>query len=64
MQAAALSQAFHLPLSSHCAPSIHIHPCCAAASVRDLEYFYDHARIETMLFEGAIEPENGMPAPI
>jgi L-alanine-DL-glutamate epimerase-like enolase superfamily enzyme len=63
MQAAALSQAFHLPLSSHCAPSIHIHPCCAAASVRHLEYFYDHARIETMLFEGAIEPMNGMLAP-
>ena len=29
MQAAALCQAFHLPLSSHCAPSIHVHPCCA-----------------------------------
>lgn len=63
MQAAALSQAFHLPLSSHCAPSIHVHPCCAAGPVRHLEYFYDHARIETMLFEGAIEPENGMLAP-
>jgi L-alanine-DL-glutamate epimerase-like enolase superfamily enzyme len=63
MQAAALCQAFNLPLSSHCAPSIHVHPCCAAAPVRHLEYFYDHARIETMLFEGAIEPENGMLAP-
>lgn len=63
MQAAALSQAFHLSLSSHCAPSIHVHPCCAAVPVRHLEYFYDHARIETMLFEGAIEPANGMLAP-
>jgi L-alanine-DL-glutamate epimerase-like enolase superfamily enzyme len=63
MQAAALCQGFHVPLSSHCAPSIHIHPCCAATPVRHLEYFYDHARIETMLFEGAVEPKNGLLAP-
>jgi L-alanine-DL-glutamate epimerase-like enolase superfamily enzyme len=63
MQAAALCRAFSLPLSSHCAPSIHLHPCCAAAPVRHMEYFYDHVRIETMLFEGAIEPENGLLTP-
>jgi L-alanine-DL-glutamate epimerase-like enolase superfamily enzyme len=59
MQAAVLRQAFNLPLSSHCAPSIHVHPCCAAQPVRHLEYFYDHVRIEHMLFEGALEPVNG-----
>ncbi|CAA9892787.1 Enolase superfamily enzyme related to L-alanine-DL-glutamate epimerase [Candidatus Methylobacter favarea] len=59
MQAAALCQAFNLPLSSHCAPSIHVHPCCAAQPVRHLEYFYDHMRIEKMLFDGALEPVNG-----
>src|SRR6185437_216058 len=59
LEAAALCKAFDLPLSSHCAPSIHIHPCCAATSVRHLEYFYDHVRIEQMLFDGAIEPEDG-----
>jgi len=63
MQAAALCQAFHLPLSSHCAPSIHVHPCCAATPVRHLEYFYDHVRIEKMLFDGAIEPRDGFLAP-
>ena len=63
MQAAALCQAFHLPLSSHCAPSIHVHPCCAATPVRHLEYFYDHVRIEKMLFDGAIEPRDGSLAP-
>ncbi len=63
MQAAALCQAFHLPLSSHCAPSIHVHPCCAATNVRHLEYFYDHVRIEKMLFDGAIEPRDGSLAP-
>jgi L-alanine-DL-glutamate epimerase-like enolase superfamily enzyme len=59
MQTAALCQGFNLPLSSHCAPSIHAHPCCAATPVRHLEYFYDHVRIEKMLFDGALEPEDG-----
>jgi len=63
MQAAALYQSFNLPLSSHCAPSIHLHPCCAAQPVRHLEYFYDHVRIEKMLFDGALEPVNGELAP-
>jgi L-alanine-DL-glutamate epimerase-like enolase superfamily enzyme len=63
MQAAALCQGFNLPLSSHCAPSIHAHPCCAATPVRHLEYFYDHVRIEKMLFDGALEPEGGMLRP-
>ena len=63
MQAAALCQAFHLPLSSHCAPSIHVHPCCASTPVRHLEYFYDHVRIEKMLFDGAIEPKDGFLIP-
>ena len=60
LEAAALCKAFNLPLSSHCAPSIHIHPCCAATPVRHLEYFYDHIRIEQMLFDGAIEPKDGL----
>jgi L-alanine-DL-glutamate epimerase-like enolase superfamily enzyme len=63
MQAAALCHGFNLPLSSHCAPSIHVHPCCAATPVRHLEYFYDHVRIEKMLFDGALEPEDGLLQP-
>jgi L-alanine-DL-glutamate epimerase-like enolase superfamily enzyme len=65
MRAAAVADAFHLPLSSHCAPSIHAHPCCALAGVRHLEYFHDHVRIERMLFDGALDPVHGAlrPAP-
>lgn len=63
MRAAALCEAFSLPLSSHCAPSIHLHPCCAALPVRHLEYFHDHVRIEHMLFDGALDPVKGMLAP-
>jgi L-alanine-DL-glutamate epimerase-like enolase superfamily enzyme len=59
-RAAALCEAFGLPLSSHCAPSIHLHPCCAVAPVRHLEYFHDHVRIEGMLFDGVQSPVQGM----
>lgn len=68
MRAAAIADAFLLPLSSHCAPSLHLHPCCAAPRVRHMEYFHDHARIEQMLLDGApapvggeIEPDLGRP---
>jgi len=59
LQAAAVADAFHLPLSSHCAPSIHAHACCAVAGARHLEYFHDHVRVERMLFDGTLEPVHG-----
>lgn len=59
MQAAALCNAFQLPLSAHCAPSIHAHPACAAFRLRHIEYFHDHVRIEKMLFDGALAPQDG-----
>lgn len=59
MRAAAVADAFLLPLSSHCAPSLHLHPCCAAPRVRHMEYFHDHVRIEHMLFDGAPSPVGG-----
>ena len=60
LKAAALCDAEPIPLSAHCAPAIHMHPCCAARPVRHIEYFYDHVRIEQMLFDGAIQPVNGL----
>jgi L-alanine-DL-glutamate epimerase-like enolase superfamily enzyme len=60
LKAAILCDAQPLPLSAHCAPSIHLHPCCAARSVRHLEYFYDHVRIERMFFDGAARPMGGV----
>jgi L-alanine-DL-glutamate epimerase-like enolase superfamily enzyme len=59
LQAATLCESHHLQLSSHCAPMLHVHPCCAAVPVRHLEYFHDHVRIERLLFEGFIEPVQG-----
>ena len=59
LRAATLCDASGLPLSAHCAPSLHVHPCCAAGPVRHLEYFHDHVRIERMLFDGALAPVDG-----
>jgi L-alanine-DL-glutamate epimerase-like enolase superfamily enzyme len=57
--AATLCEARLMPLSAHCAPSLHVHPCCAVAPLRHLEYFHDHARIEHMLFDGVPTPQRG-----
>jgi L-alanine-DL-glutamate epimerase-like enolase superfamily enzyme len=59
IKAAALCQAHLLPLSAHCAPTLHAHPCCALHPVCHVEYFHDHARIEQMLFDGALAPVDG-----
>ncbi len=59
LQAADLCGAFGLDLSAHCAPSVHLHPCCAVQRLRHLEYFHDHVRIERMLFDGVAVPRHG-----
>jgi L-alanine-DL-glutamate epimerase-like enolase superfamily enzyme len=59
LQIGALCEAFHLDLSGHCAPALHLHVACAVPRLRHLEWFHDHVRIEHMLFEGAPFPEGG-----
>ena len=59
LRAAALCDAAGLPLSAHTAPGVHIHPCCAAPRIRNLEYFHDHVRIERLLFDGTQAPVDG-----
>jgi L-alanine-DL-glutamate epimerase-like enolase superfamily enzyme len=63
LQAGALCHSRALSLSSHCAPQLHMHACSALISLRHLEYFHDHVRIENMLFDGAISPRNGTLTP-
>jgi L-alanine-DL-glutamate epimerase-like enolase superfamily enzyme len=63
MQVAALCEAAALPLSSHCAPALHVHPGCSALPLRHAEFFADHERIERELFEGAAEPVDGVLRP-
>jgi L-alanine-DL-glutamate epimerase-like enolase superfamily enzyme len=59
VRVAALCEAAGIPLSAHTAPSLHAHVCCALAPVIHVEYFVDHARIEDMLFDGALTPRGG-----
>jgi L-alanine-DL-glutamate epimerase-like enolase superfamily enzyme len=63
LRAAALCDAYQVPLSAHCAPQLHAHLCCAAARARHVEWFHDHARIERMLFDGALQPRHGLLRP-
>jgi L-alanine-DL-glutamate epimerase-like enolase superfamily enzyme len=63
LEAAALSAARNVPLSSHCAPSIHAHLGCAVHAMVHCEWFFDHVRIERMLFDGAPTLERGALAP-
>jgi L-alanine-DL-glutamate epimerase-like enolase superfamily enzyme len=59
LEAAQLAHAFAVPFSAHCAPSIHAQIGCAAPELAHVEYFHDHVRIEHMLFDGVLEPEDG-----
>lgn len=63
IKAAAACESFGLPLSAHTAPSLHAHVCCALSPVRNVEYFYDHERIEEMFFDGALKPAEGLLRP-
>jgi L-alanine-DL-glutamate epimerase-like enolase superfamily enzyme len=59
LRAAAVAAARGLQVSGHCAPNLHAHVAAAVPNFRHLEYFHDHARIETMLFDGALDPKGG-----
>jgi L-alanine-DL-glutamate epimerase-like enolase superfamily enzyme len=59
LQAGGLAASYGIELSAHCAPQLSAHAFCAVPSVRHLEYFHDHVRVESQLFDGVLEPENG-----
>jgi L-alanine-DL-glutamate epimerase-like enolase superfamily enzyme len=63
LKAAEEIDSFGLPLSAHTAPSLHGHLCCVAPRARNVEYFHDHVRIESMLLDGALKAQNGVLKP-
>jgi len=63
LRVGALCAAHEIPLSAHTAPSIHAHVGCAIAPLVHVEYFHDHARIERLLFDGVLEPQDGRLVP-
>jgi L-alanine-DL-glutamate epimerase-like enolase superfamily enzyme len=52
-----------IPVSGHCAQSVHVHAATVPMNLRHLEYFHDHARIERMLFDGVLDPVHGQLVP-
>jgi len=58
-----LAAAHGVDLSGHCAPQLSAHALCAVDRLRHLEYFHDHVRIESMLFDGALTPQEGALVP-
>jgi L-alanine-DL-glutamate epimerase-like enolase superfamily enzyme len=62
-QLASLCEAFSVPLSAHCAPAVHAPLCCSVPAFRHLEYFHDHVRIESMIFNHHSELREGTVTP-
>jgi L-alanine-DL-glutamate epimerase-like enolase superfamily enzyme len=63
LRADGICRAHNLPFSAHCAPQVSAHLCCALERAVHIEYFHDHERIESMLFEGTLELEDGQLRP-
>ena len=63
VRVAAMAAAAGLQVSGHCAPNLHAHVAASIPNLRHLEYFHDHARIESMLFDGALDPTGGVLRP-
>jgi L-alanine-DL-glutamate epimerase-like enolase superfamily enzyme len=59
LKAGYLAEAFQIPFSSHCAPAVHLHAALSLPSFYIAEYFFDHVRIEEMLFDGVATPVDG-----
>ncbi len=63
LAASGLANAHGIDISAHCAPAISAHAFCAVERRRHLEYFHDHVRIEGLLFDGVVAPEDGVLRP-
>ena len=60
---AAVAAAHGLELSGHCAPHLHAHVAAATPNLRHLEWFHDHVRIESLFFDGVLDPKGGALTP-
>ncbi len=63
LDVAALCREHTIDLSAHCAPQVSAHVCTGVQHLRHLEYFHDHVRVDQRLFDGLLEPEDGMLRP-
>lgn len=63
LRAAAVAASFGLEVSGHCAPHVHVHAAAGIPNLRHLEWFHDHVRIESMFFDGTLDPSGGALTP-
>ena len=47
------------PHSGQCGPHLHAHVAAATPNLRHLEWFHDHTRIESLFFDGTLDPAGG-----
>ncbi|NUP03805.1 MAG: mandelate racemase [Nonomuraea sp.] len=57
--AAAIAAGHNLQVSAHCAPNLHLPAAASTTGLRHIEWFHDHQRIESELFDGAADPAGG-----
>ncbi|MBV8302126.1 MAG: mandelate racemase [Candidatus Dormibacteraeota bacterium] len=60
LRVAGVAAAHHIPFSAHCGPSLHAHVAAVPPNLRHIEWFHDHVRIDSLLFEGALQPVDGV----
>jgi L-alanine-DL-glutamate epimerase-like enolase superfamily enzyme len=63
LRVAAVAAAHNLQVSGHCGPHLHAHVAAATPNLRHLEWFHDHTRIESLLFDGTLQPVGGVLRP-
>lgn len=63
LRVAAVVAAHGMQVSAHCAPHLHAHVAAATPNFRHAEWFHDHVRIESMIFDGALDPQGGTISP-
>jgi L-alanine-DL-glutamate epimerase-like enolase superfamily enzyme len=59
LRVATVAASHGLDVSGHCAPHLHVGGLMAVPNLRHLEWFHDHVRIESMLFDGTLDPSGG-----
>jgi len=63
LRVAAVAASDGLQISGHCAPHLHAAVATAVPNLRHLEWFHDHVRIESMFFDGTLDPAGGVIRP-
>jgi len=59
LRVAAVAAGYGLDVSGHCAPHLHVSALMAVPNLRHLEWFHDHVRVESILFDGTLRPLEG-----